>query len=411
MKLGLDKPMVTNFFSLVSYQGINFLLPLIAFPFLFRMLGDEYFGIYSFGWALVQNLVMITDFGFNLSATKYISMHKHDLGVVNRYVNSVFIARILLGIVCFLILLVLVTFVAKFKEHALFFLLFFGVIIGNIMSPMWFFQGMEKMKYITLFNVTAKLLTFIPIFILIRGIQDYLWIPISFSGGYLLAGGVSLYIIYGKEKMKCFMPHFKEIREAIKDSSTYFLSRVSVALFTTVNVLVLGLVANYEMVSYYSRAEKFYQAYNLLLSPVTGVLFPHMAKTRDIPFYKRILFTISKWNIPLVILIIIGSKLLLTTIYADSGEETVLVFRILMCGCFITIPSMLLGYPFLAALGHANYTNLTIIIVSIIHVIGVVLLYSFGFLSIYTMAIMVVLSEIILFLFRSNAVKKYKLFK
>ncbi|OAV73198.1 putative O-antigen transporter [Bacteroidales bacterium Barb6] len=403
--------MTTNFISLVAYQGINYVLPLISFPFLYRMLGETYFGLYAFGWALVQNLVMITDFGFNLSATKFISINKENRELVNRHLNSAFVSRILLGILCFLLLLALIRYVPKFREHPMFFLLFFGVVAGNIMSPLWFFQGMEKMKYVTLFNAVAKCGAFIPIFFVVRGTDDYLWVPVFFSLGYCLAGGICLYFVYAKEGMSWFLPKRKEIVAVVKDSSAYFLSRVSVSMFTTVNVLVLGLSTTYEQVSYYSRAEKIYQAYNLLLSPFTGVLFPHMAKTKDIPFFKKAFYLIMKLNIPLIAVAIAGAGILMALVYADPSAETVTVFRILMCACVVTIPSMLLGYPFLAALGHATYVNLVIVIVSVIHVTGIFILYYFGWLSIYTMAVMVIVSELLLFLLRLKAVVKHRLFQ
>jgi PST family polysaccharide transporter len=407
----ISKPMAGNFFSLVVYQGVNYVLPLVSFPFLYRMLGETYFGLYAFGWALIQNLVMITDFGFNLSATRFISIHRDRPDVINRHLNAAFACRILLGVLCFIALLLLTGFVDKFHRHAVFFLLFFGVVVGNILSPMWFFQGMEKMKYAAVFNMTAKFFSIIPIFILVRSAEDYLWLPVFFSAGYCLAGLVCVYLVYVREKMDWFLPEWKEMKDVAKDSAAYFLSRVSLSMFTTVNVLVLGMATTYELVSYYSRAEKFYQAYNGLLSPFTGVLFPHIAKTRDVPFFKKVFRIIVSVNVPLVILVIAGAGWLITFIYADSSVETIKVFRILMCSCVLVIPSMLLGYPFLAALGHATYVNLTIVIVSVVHVAGICLLYSAGELSIYTMAIMVVVSEILSFSFRVRGTIKYKLFK
>lgn len=118
-----------------------------------------------------------------------------------------------------------------------------------------------------------------------------------------------------------------------------------------------------------------------------------------------------KLNIPLIAAAIAGAGILMALVYADPSAETVTVFRILMCACVVTIPSMLLGYPFLAALGHATYVNLVIVIVSVIHVTGIFILYYFGWLSIYTMAVMVIVSELLLFLLRLKAVVKHRLFQ
>jgi PST family polysaccharide transporter len=406
----MKRPMVQNFVSLVLLQGINYLLPLLTFPFLFRVLGVKYFGLISFGYTFTQFLVILTDFGFNLSATKYISIHRDNREAVNKYLNSVFVCRILLAATSLLILLLLISTLDRFKQDPYFYISYFGIVIGNMMFPQWYFQGMEKMKYITAFNVIAKSISFIPLFIFIREPGDYMLAPLFYSAGFILAGLTSIYIIYYKEKMQCFIPTLKDIRYAFCDSFSYFLSRLSLSMFTNINTFVIGLFCSNAAVGYYSAAEKLYQAYNLLLLPFTGVLFPHIAKTRNITFFKRVMKNIIPVNIILLAAILILSAPLTSLIYDISPQSpTLTIFRILICACFLTIPSMLLGYPFLAAMGHARYTNWTVVIVSIFHLLSLAILVLTGTLSIYNVAALVVFSETILFIFRAKGVKKYKL--
>ena len=117
LKNRLKNPMVANFISLVLLQGVNYLLPLLSFPFLFRVIGVERLGLVTFGYSLMQYFVMLTDFGFNLSATKYISENRSNLKRVNTYLNSAMICRVLLGVISFFILLMLTTYVGKFEQE------------------------------------------------------------------------------------------------------------------------------------------------------------------------------------------------------------------------------------------------------------------------------------------------------
>ncbi|MDR1645962.1 MAG: oligosaccharide flippase family protein [Tannerellaceae bacterium] len=406
----MKKSMTQNFVSLVLLQGMNFLLPLLTLPYLYRVLGTERYGLVSFAYTLAQYLVMLTDFGFNLSATKYISMHRDNMEVVNQYLNSAFICRFLLAGLSFLILFSLTVLFDRFERDAWFYISYFGIVIGNVMFPMWYFQGMEKMKYITIFNVIAKTVSLVSFFIFIRRATDYVLVPLFYSAGFILAGFISIYIIYVKEKMRWFIPALKQIRFVFSDSLTYFMSRISVSMFTHINTFVIGLVCGNTAVGYYAAAEKLYQAYNLLLAPFSGVLFPYMAKTRDVPFFKRVLKYITPANVILLIATLLCSSWIIYIMYGESSQTGSLwVFRILMCGCVLTIPSMLLGYPFLAAMGHARYTNWTLVLVSIFHLTGLTVLYFLGFISIYSIAGLVVLSESLLFIIRVRGVKKYKL--
>jgi PST family polysaccharide transporter len=277
---------------------------------------------------------------------------------------------------------------------------------------MWFFQGVEKMKYITIFNIVAKLISFIPFFIFIRKPEDYMLVPLFYTTGYIFAGLVSIYIIYFKERMKWFLPTSAEIKFAFKDSSTYFLSRISVSVFTYSNSFVLGLVCGNAAAGYYTAAEKLYQAYNQLLTPFTGVLFPYMAQARDIHFFKKIFRRITVGNVFLLTGILLASYWIIQVVYGEAAQAgSLTVFRILLFGCFFTIPSMLLGYPFLAAIGYASYTNWTIFIVSLLHLSGLAILFFSGCLTINTVAALVVVAELLLLTFRLRAVVHYKLFK
>ncbi|WP_196009619.1 oligosaccharide flippase family protein, partial [Parabacteroides distasonis] len=408
IKSKLKSPMAINFISLALLQGVNYLLPLLSFPFLFRVLGVERWGLVTFGYSLMQYFVMFTDFGFNLSATKYISEHRNDLQKINSYLNSAMIGRFILCGISLAILLALISYFDKFSTESIFYLLYFGIILGNVMFPMWFFQGMENMKYITVFNIVAKSLSFIPFFIFIRKPEDYIYVPIFYSIGFVLAGIVSLFIVYFKMGMKWYFTSISQISSSLKDSSAYFLARASTSLFTTSNSFLLGLVCGNTMVGYYSAAEKLYQAYNQLLSPFTGVLFPHIAKSRDVLFFKKIFYRITFTNLFCVAAALLLASYVLDIVYGTADPNILEVFRILVTACFVTIPSMLLGYPFLAAMGHPLYTNYTVMTTSVVHITGLVVLYIYGAISPITVAMMVVMSETLLILFRIWGVRRFR---
>ncbi|MCD8263634.1 MAG: oligosaccharide flippase family protein [Tannerellaceae bacterium] len=403
--------MVSNFISLVLLQGINYLLPLLSFPYLYRVLGVERWGLVSFGYALTQYFILFTDFGFNLSGTKYISENRNNIVSINSYLNSACIGRAILCGISFLILCFLIVTFDKFRIESSFYLLYFGMVLGNVMFPMWFFQGMENMKYITVFNLVAKIISFTPFFIFIKKPEHYIYVPLFYSIGYLIAGFISLYIIYSTLGMKWFVPNFKNIKTSLKDSSTYFLSRLSTSLFTTSNSFLIGLICGNIAVGYYSAAEKLYQAYNQMLTPFTGVLFPHIAKTHDTLFFKKVFSRVFIGNIILLCIAIYYSDLILELVYGNYDISTLQVFQTLLLACFFTIPSMLIGYPFLAAMGHPLFTNLTIILTSAIHITGLSLLILLNLFSIYHVAILIVFTEVTLISFRIFGIYKLKLLK
>jgi len=410
-ELTLKKGMKQNLFSLALLQGVNYILPLITIPYLFRVLGAERYGLVAFGYAFTQYFIIVTDFGFNLSSVKFVSENRGDKTIVNRHVNSVLVTRLLLAILCLVFFTTISFYFVRFSNDKWFFLLFFGMVLGNAVFPLWYFQGMEKMKFVTIINVTAKVLSVIPFFVFIHKPEDYYQVPFFYSIGYMAAGIISLYLIYFKMGLTFHWPFMSDIFKVIKESSGYFLSRASLSFFTTSNAFVLGLVAGNVQVGYYVIAEKLYQAYNSLISPVNGVLFPYMARNKDVKFFKRILTHVSVVNFSIVLIAISLSGIIVQILFKTDNEFTLGAIKILLATCIFTIPSILLGYPFLAAMGHPKFTNLTVILAALFHVLGLAFLIIIGKVTVISVSIMVLLTETGLLALRGVGIRKYALFR
>lgn len=71
-------PLIRNFSYLSLLQVFNLILPLIVYPYLIRVLGKETYGLVVFAQSLVFYLVILVGFGFNISATKEVSIHRND---------------------------------------------------------------------------------------------------------------------------------------------------------------------------------------------------------------------------------------------------------------------------------------------------------------------------------------------
>ena len=93
--------------------------------------------------------------------------------------------------------------------------------------------------------------------------------------GYLVAGGLSLWIIFKDFGVKFKLPTIEVIKHQLKEGWHILISTAAISLYTISNVFILGLFTNNTIVGYYSAAEKIIKAVHGLLTPVSQTVYPY----------------------------------------------------------------------------------------------------------------------------------------
>lgn len=309
------KRLLSNFFSLSVLQGANYILPLITLPYLVRVLGTEYFGLLAFAAATVMYFQILTDYGFNLTATREISLHRDNKAKVTEIFSSVMSIKIILMFVSFLLLIILVFSFEKFSKDALVYFLTFGIVVGQVLFPVWFFQGMERMKYITYLNILSKVIFTIAIFVFVKEQSDFYLVPLLTSVGFLVAGICSLYLVKKEFGVRFELQNVDTIKYHLVEGWHVFVSRFYVSLYTTTNVILLGLFTNNTAVGYYSIADKIVVAIGGLFEPANQTVYPYLARKHKENFNQ---FVQLLKKISFIFLAISFSFLIISEVFKDE---------------------------------------------------------------------------------------------
>ncbi len=137
-KLKLYRTLVSNFTSLSVLQAANYLFPLIILPYVVRVLGPGKYGLINFALAFIAYFNLISEYGFNLSGTKAISLVRDSKKELSRTFSVILFIKIVLSVFSFLLLLVIVYSIPFFNNNWEIYLLSFGMVIGWILFPGWF---------------------------------------------------------------------------------------------------------------------------------------------------------------------------------------------------------------------------------------------------------------------------------
>ena len=216
--------LLKNYSSLSLVQLSNYILPLITLPYLTRVLGTTNFGLVIMAQATMIYLTLLTDYGFNLSATKTIAKHQNNPKKVSEIFSTVMSIKCTLLVVGFTILVGLIQTIPLFQAHSTLFYASFLIVLGNTFLPTFIFQGLEKMTFIAGFNFIAKVGFTGLIFMLIQSPNDYAWVHALWGMSYCLVDIAAMIIIFTRLNLTWTFPKIRDFMSTLNHSFEYFLS-------------------------------------------------------------------------------------------------------------------------------------------------------------------------------------------
>ncbi|BDG18489.1 O-antigen transporter [Thermus thermophilus] len=268
-------PTLRNLFYLYAVQAANYLFPLVTLPYLARVLGPEGFGKLALAQALSQYLYIVLEYGFSLSATREVAKGRDQPEVLRGILGGVLGARALL-------------FLPAAGAASLALYLFpplrgeFGLVGGGLLlalgmslSPIWFFQGMERMGLVAFMEFFVRLLATLGIFFLVRSPGQVAWPLYLQALASFVVGFVGL--AWAVSWVGLPWPRFGEAWTWLKRGFSLFFFRAVVSLYTTANVLLVGLFLPPAQVALYAGAEKLTKALIPMWDPFNRLFLPRFS--------------------------------------------------------------------------------------------------------------------------------------
>ena len=372
------KVLVENFAYLSLLQVAGYVFPLITMPYLARVIGVEGFGKIAFASAIMVWIQTVADWGFNYTATRDVAKNREDKDKVSDIFSRVLWARCLLMLLSFVLLILLVVIIPEFRENAAVIFVTFLMIPGHIMFPDWFFQAMERMKYITVLNLLSKLLFTVLVFVFVKEKDDYILQPLFVSLGFVLAGIVAMYYILVKWKVELRLVPFKLVFATIKYSTDVFVNNIAPNLYNAFSTVLLGVWHNNIANGILDAGKRFYQIMYGLVSNVSRVFFPLLSrKLEKHDFFAKVYLSIGLFG---SLFLFVSAPLLIKIFFGENFNDSVLVLRLISISfLFLTMQSVY-GSNYLLIVGREKLMrNITVISSVLGFVVAFPLIYYFSY--------------------------------
>lgn len=402
-----NRGIITNISYLSILQIFNILLPLVTYPYLVRTLGTGKYGEVIFAQIVASYFSIFVDFGFKLSATRDISVHRYNRTRLSEIISSVLIIKIILWL---LSLVVLVAILPWIDGDRLIFIFSFGICFNELLFPQWYFQGIEKMKIITIINVFTRSLFVILIFVFVKKETDALMVPVFNGLGAFIGGVIGLYVMFFKDEVKFKIPSIVRIKYYFLSSLSLFFSYLVIAVKDRFSYIFIGLSLGMKEIAIYDLAVKITSVFTQFIDVLINSTFPIISKMRDMKWmlkFMKIAF------IAMALLILISQIILSPLInYIGDGElnASVSITRVLLVAPLILIVSMNLGRNCLIVFGKNKEFTFGMLFTTLFYLVLLLIAYINGFTENVLTFVIIALSSYLFELgYRYYLVKKLNL--
>lgn len=366
--------LVFNSFFNVVYKTLNVVFPLITTAYVSRVLGASGMGKISSIQNITQYFVMLACLGIPTYGIREIAKCGSDIEKKRQIFSELFLINFLSTLLCSVVYYSSLFFIDIGYEKNMLFIISGISIILNFFNVEWFYQGIEKYKFIALRNFSVKIILIVFIFLFVKTSHDtviYLLLLVIGTGGNNILNVICL-----KKNNICLVFKNLSIRRHIKNIIVLLCITISVELYTMIDTTMLTILCESDVVGYYANSIKMIRMIVTVLTGISGVLLPRISKyiaegnisDSEVLINKAlgIVFLIS---LPCALGVQICSKEIVLCLFGDSFFNAIPTIQILSLLIIIITLSNLFTSQVLMTFGCENKIMIATIVGSVVNVI------------------------------------------
>ena len=323
-----------NFFYSSILTTANYLFPLLTFPYVSRVLGVTNVGIVNFVDSVIHYFILFSMMGIGVLGIREIAKCKHDQQQLNKTFSSLFWLNTLTTTAGLLLLFIVTYAIPQLYTHFQMMMIGAVKLVMNYMLVEWFYKGLEEFKFITIRTLVIKVLYVISVFVFVHEPTDYaVYYGLSVM---MVAGNALVNIIYSHHFAVLYLRNIS-INLYLKPFVMLGVYSLLTSMYTSFNVVYLGMVCDETEVGYYSTASKLYKILIALFTAFTGVMLPRMSSILaegKMDEFKNLLHKSSNilfsFSIPLIVFTVIFAPTIILIISGKGYEGAILPMRIMM---------------------------------------------------------------------------------
>lgn len=338
-----NKKVVENYFFMTLLLVLNSFFGLLIYPYIIRTLGAEAYGTYIFASTVVNYFICFIGFGFDMYGVRLIAENPFSIEAKSKVLSIIFTTKLYLEAMSVIFALVAVFIFPILRAYFWVYIVCFATTLLNIFFPIWYFQGMQKMRVVSYIQLLFKLLSLPFIFIWVKAPGDLLLFTIIMTGSSLLGAFYAFLHLLVFEKLKITLVSIKDSLVYLKESQYFFYTNfLNMMKIQTIN-LIIGTRYTMTDLALYDLANKIVSIPLMLISNINNALFPKVVSNFNSILIRKILLIERIIGILAILGVVVLGKIIIQIL---AGEEMLgaywiavilsfTIFAFLQTSCYI----------------------------------------------------------------------------
>ena len=225
-------------------QLFNLVTPLLVVPYIILYCGIENYGKTSIAMAIYFFLMVFIDYGSDIIAVKEISINRNNLQKLEQVFITTFATKLLLLLGVLFFSTICICYIPFFSSEKKMFLLGLTVLVGQFINPVWYLQGTENFKWITISTILSKIIYVAGVLFFVNHNHDYVYINLWWGIGMIFSNSIAFGYIVQKKKFDFNILRFQDVKKLLKNNFSVFGSQIFVSLQMYAPILFLGYFGN-----------------------------------------------------------------------------------------------------------------------------------------------------------------------
>lgn len=346
------------------------------YPLIIDRIGIQSYGIVITAQVAASYSVYFVDLGLRTILPRDVSKSREDKTKLSELVSAALVIRLVMWIISLMLYLLIIPLFPMYSDNRLLLLFAFGITFNELLFPIYYFQGVEKMKFISLINIAINSLYICLIYFYLKSPEEAYLIPL-FKGLALLTGGlISQYIVFGLHGLRFILPEFKYCISIVKESRVIFFTELLTTIKDKLGVFLIGSYIGMSELVVYDLGLKFT---SILAKPVTivsKVLYPIISLKSNLIFLRKTFYLSLAIVLAIVALFNIYLEKIVALFINDSID--LIVLRIFSIAPIFLSLSSFLGTNGLIAFGKSRLMLQSIGFTTAIYLFVLALIFLIG---------------------------------